>query len=57
MPDKPQPPGEHGTAPLEVEPQEPGSRTGEGTQSIIPHLQKQQQVQVLEPLPKPEQPT
>jgi hypothetical protein len=32
---------------------EPGKRTGEGSKSILPHLQRQQQTQLKQKLPKP----
>lgn len=37
-------------APLE----EPGKRTGEGSNSIVPHLQRQTQTQLRVPLKQPE---
>lgn len=41
-----------GHGPLE----EPGKRTGEGSQSILPHLQRQVQTQIKPPAKKPRPP-
>jgi len=36
---------------FDLDPPSPGSRSGEGAESIIPHLQKQQLVQIKVPTP------
>jgi hypothetical protein len=37
-------------------PDEPGKRTGQGSDSIVPHLQRQVQTQIKQPLKKPRPP-